>query len=73
MQRNITGAGRLARAITGLMTIGAGILLLILGWPTSGAARWVLAIIAFAAGAFQLFEAARGWCVMRACGVRTPL
>lgn len=73
MQRNINNAGRIARAMTGLLTIAAGILLLIYGWPESDAWRWLLAALAFAAGGFQLFEAARGWCVARACGVKTPM
>lgn len=73
MQCNITTSGRIARAITGLLTIGLGILLLVYGWPASVTWRWLLAILAFAAGAFQLFEAARGWCIARACGMKTPM
>ena len=73
MQRNIRKAGRIARAITGLLTIVLGVLLILSGWPASVAWRWLLAVLAFAAGAFQLFEAARCWCVMRACGIKTPM
>jgi hypothetical protein len=73
VQRNIDNAGRLARAISGVLTIGVGILFLVFGWPHSEAGRWTLAVVAFAAGGFQLFEAARGWCVMRACGIKTPM
>ena len=73
MQRNITSAGRLARAITGVITIAVGIVLLLIVWPASDIVRWVLVVVAFAAGVFQLFEGARGWCVMRACGIKTPM
>gem|GEM_PF-4175333 len=30
-----------------------------------------LGILFFASAAFLLFEALRGWCALRACGVRT--
>lgn len=33
---------------------------------------WLGAVLA-AAGAFVLFEALRGWCVLRACGLKTRL
>ena len=35
-------------------------------WP------WLAVMLAMA-GVFCLFEAIRGWCVMRACGVKTRL
>jgi hypothetical protein len=73
MQRNINNRGRIARAITGLVTIAFGLFMLAYGWPPSQTWRWLLAVLAFAAGAFQLFEAARGWCVARACGIKTPM
>jgi len=62
---NITRAGRVARAVWGLSLIVAGIF----AWRWKA---WV-AVILFAAGAFALFEAARGWCVVRACGIKTKL
>jgi len=31
----------------------------------------LFAILLFTSGAFLLFEAFRGWCALRACGVRT--
>ncbi len=31
----------------------------------------LLGILFFASAAFLLFEALRGWCALRACGVRT--
>jgi hypothetical protein len=31
----------------------------------------VLSLVLFAGGAFVLFEALRGWCAIRACGIKT--
>ena len=63
--RNIDRRGRIARALWGLALIVAGFLVL----ARSG---WI-GIALLAAGGFALYEAARGWCLMRACGIRTKL
>jgi hypothetical protein len=60
---NIETKGRLFRAI-GAVAIGAGAVLL---WPKSLALGAGLA----ASSAFLAFEATRGWCALRACGVKT--
>ncbi len=60
---NINRTGRLIRGVLGLAMLIAGLLLL-------NASR-LAALVLFASAAFVLFEAARGWCVMRACGVKT--
>lgn len=63
--RNIDRAGRLVRAVWGVAMIVAGILL-------SGRSGWVcFFLVVF--GVFALYEAARGWCLMRACGIKTKL
>lgn len=60
---NIDGRGRLIRGVLGIMfVIGA-----VLVWQYNAWASLFLGLSA----AFCLFEAFRGWCVMRACGVRT--
>ncbi len=60
---NIDGRGRLVRG-----SLGAG--LLIGGVFVCGLNLWAgLALVL--SGGFCLFEAVRGWCVMRACGVKT--
>ena len=60
---NIDSKGRLLRGI-GALAMGAGAAFI---WPHSRGAG-----IAFAASsAFMAFEAVRGWCVARACGVKT--
>ncbi len=60
---NIGKAGRLMRGATALiLLVGAGFAFAKLLW---------LGLLLAAAGVFVLFEALRGWCVMRACGVKT--
>ena len=63
--RNIDRRGRIARAIWGAALIVAGLLI-------SGRSK-VACVLLLVFGIFALYEAARGWCVMRACGVRTRL
>jgi hypothetical protein len=62
---NIDPRGRLARAITAMLLLLAAILLL----PHRRRVALVLAI----SGLFVLFEAWRGWCALRACGIKTKL
>lgn len=64
--RNIETKGRVARAILGAVMAVSGFIIYRSGLP-------VVAAAFFVAGAFCLFEAARGWCVARACKIRTPL
>jgi hypothetical protein len=66
--RNINGRGRLVRGISGG-------LLLLAGGLVFGPEPWRLwtCLGLLASGAFVIFEAVRGWCIMRACGVRTRM
>ena len=73
MKPNIDRNGRIARAISGLLCIAFAVTVSLIAWPESQTFRWVLGLAGAAAGGFQLFEAKRGWCIMRACGVRTPI
>jgi hypothetical protein len=61
---NIQAPGRIARGLCGAATLVAA-------WlcreHTVGGA--VLAL----GGIFMIFEAARGWCLARACGLKTPM
>jgi hypothetical protein len=60
---NITPLGRVVRTIWGLACIIGAIALRSRGnW-----AFWLL----LSAGGFGLFEAIRGWCIVRACGIKT--
>ena len=62
---NISNTGRLVRALGALvLLIGAGFGFLASVWLGAGLA---------VSGVFVLFEALRGWCVLRACGIKTLL
>ena len=63
--RNISSTGRLVRVLGALvLLIGAGFGFLASVWLGAGLA---------VSGVFVLFEALRGWCVLRACGIKTRL
>ena len=63
--RNIGNTGRFVRGLGALsLFVGAGF-----GFCVS---VWLGAVLALL-GVFVLFEALRGWCVLRACGIRTRL
>ena len=55
---NISASGRVVRATFGVLLLAAGATLAALGHLT--------ALILIAAGLVSLFEAVRGWCIMRA-------
>jgi len=63
--RNIDNTGRAAR---GIIALG----LLLGAWLLRNEVAW-LPIALLLAAAFTLFEALRGWCALRACGVKTRL
>jgi hypothetical protein len=60
---NIDPRGRLARAVTAMLLLLAAIILI----PHTRRLALVLALV----GMFVLFEAWRGWCALRACGIKT--
>jgi hypothetical protein len=63
--RNIGKPGRLVRGLAAVgLLIGAGF-----GFASSAGLGFAL----LGAGLFVGFEALRGWCVMRACGIKTRL
>lgn len=63
--KNIDRRGRIVRAAWGVSLLVAGLLL----WERS---RWICLALA-GLGVFALYEAVRGWCLMRACGIKTRL
>jgi hypothetical protein len=63
LKPNLERRGRVLR--------GIGALALFAGAATAIKVHWLLAIALLIAGLFVLFEALRGWCVMRACGLKT--
>ena len=60
---NIGKKGRVLRGLTALVLLISGI----------GALQFslILGFVLFASSAFVLFEALRGWCAFRACGIKT--
>jgi len=60
---NIDRHGRLARGVIGTICLIAGIIVV-------DYVLW-LGLIFVAAGLFAIFESLRGWCLVRACGVKT--
>jgi hypothetical protein len=53
------------RAVIGVACLG-------MAW-NEVAANWPTGLVLGLAGLFALFEAHRGWCLGRACGLKTPL
>jgi hypothetical protein len=64
-RRNIDNKGRLVR--------GVGALALLVGAGFGFAASIWLGIALLASAVFVAFEALRGWCFLRACGIKTKL
>jgi hypothetical protein len=63
--RNLSNTGRLVRGLGAVgLLIGAGFGFFVSIW---------LGVALAVGGVFVLFEAVRGWCVMRACGIKTRL
>ena len=62
---NLERKGRIVRALSGAVLLVAGVAF----WPSS---LWA-GIALLASGGFVLFEAFRGWCLLRACGIKTKL
>jgi hypothetical protein len=64
-QPNITTAGRVVRGLLALALLAGAIFAM--------EAHWFIRTLLFIGAAFVAFEAARGWCVVRACGIKTRL
>jgi hypothetical protein len=62
---NLERRGRLVRGVGGIVFVAGGAALRSRNVP--------VAVILIISGGFMLFEAVRGWCVMRACGIKTKL
>jgi hypothetical protein len=63
--QNIDGKGRVVRALW-------GVALLIGAWFARHVSS-LLVIVLVAGAALAFFEALRGWCLVRACGIKTKL
>jgi uncharacterized membrane protein len=63
--RNLDKRGRWVRGVGGVVLTVSGL------FACAYSVWWGAALIV--AGGFMLYEAARGWCVMRACGIKTKV
>lgn len=63
---NIQRNGRIARGVMGSLCLVAGIIV-------AGDYNLFWGLILVAAGIFAIFEAVRGWCFARACGIKTKI
>ena len=70
---NIDPRGRRARLITGIIVDLCGCALIIAGALTSSFVVLGVGVFLSMVGSFMIFEGARGWCVLRAMGIKTPL
>lgn len=62
---NIGRQGRIARGVIGTLCLVAGIVV------AGDVSLWGLILVL--AGLFAIYEALRGWCLARACGVKTKI
>lgn len=62
---NLKRNGRIARGVIGALCLITGIILV-------DHVRW-LGLVFVAAGLFAIYEALRGWCLARACGIKTKI
>ena len=70
MKCNIDSRGRLIRGRHGARCLLASALLLVFLLPATGWRRLLVLILTLGA-IFTLFEALRGWCAVRAMGIKT--
>jgi len=72
---NIDARGKAARMAGGLATLAgaAGFAALLALDVVSVPFGWYAVSAAVAGGAFAIYEARAGWCVIRAMGFKTPL
>jgi hypothetical protein len=60
---NLDRHGRVARGVTGALCLIGGIIVVDY--------KFWLGIVLVAAGLFAIYESIRGWCLVRACGIKT--
>ena len=62
---NINHRGRIARGVIGSICLIAGIITVDYNLG--------IGLVFVVAGLFAMFEAVRGWCLARACGIKTKI
>ncbi len=73
MQCNIDAKGKAVRLVYGLTLLVAGLIVggLALAGVFAGWWLWAVSAALVLMGAFAVFEARQGWCVVRAMGIKT--
>ena len=74
MQCNIDARGKFVRLWYGIALVAIGIVLLF-AWALRGGTfwAWAITIACVFGGAFAIFESRKGWCALRAVGIKTPI
>jgi hypothetical protein len=71
---NLDSRGKALRLVMGIVFAFDGLLFMILwAWRTGSHIGWITSIAMILVGAFMIFEARKGWCVVRAMGFKTPI
>jgi hypothetical protein len=65
-KRFVPNLEKKGRVIRGLLAAA-----LFIGGLAAWDFNWFLSLVFLLSGAFVLFEALRGWCALRACGIKT--
>ena len=75
MQCNIDARGKAVRLVWGLINLVGGLVFLVLfvTGTLTGHWVWALGVFMIAGGALGIFEARKGWCIVRAMGIKTPI
>ncbi|HTS17272.1 MAG TPA: hypothetical protein VMP11_06855 [Verrucomicrobiae bacterium] len=70
---NIDQRGRKARMISGGIVSACGLALIITGVIGKSGTLMAVGVFLDVVGSFMIFEGARGWCALRAMGIKTPM
>ena len=75
LQCNIDAKGKAVRMAGGIAFVLVGIAVMVVLWAGSVVAwqPWAVGVFIILGGAFAIFEARAGWCVLRAMGVKTRI
>jgi len=70
---NIDKRGRRTRLVGGILVDLCGAIVIVIALRAGWWEMLTGGIFLCVAGSFMIFEGARGWCALRAMGIRTPM
>ncbi|MGD1019538.1 MAG: hypothetical protein ABSA12_09485 [Verrucomicrobiia bacterium] len=70
---NIDQRGKRARLVGGVIVGLCGVALLVTGLFAHFSGMIIAGVFLGVTGSFMIFEGARGWCALRAIGIKTPM